>query len=221
MASIDADEFFNGESWRHPVALPLPTLPSLGTRLFGENSYTPVVTLVGGTDNVVPQYAAVRGKFYFAENGLCTVEVLLAGDGGNDGAGTGSLKISLPRAAHAENAEPFVPAGRYTNGASENLIVARALRGASVMDIAHLSGGAFANLTGADQSDTIRTIELQYTYRAVDSTEGPNFGGDGDYPHIFRTRAGLRMMYFAGGGFEPYGTDYWLANLDVVLGINE
>lgn len=74
--------------------------------IYEEGTFTPTVTLVGGAGNTVPVYSTNTGR-YIRNGNQVSVEILLTGDGGAEGAGTGVINVALPFTANATSAQPF------------------------------------------------------------------------------------------------------------------
>ena len=132
--------------------------------LYDIDTYTPIVTLVGGTGNTVPQYTTNSGHYTVIGN-RCFVSINLNGDGGDEGAGTGAIVISLPIPASLSSVSTWYPNGNWRNGAYYPIY--GYLPGAAStitlykMDI---TTGALTALTGADQNSTQRTLRLNFNY---------------------------------------------------------
>ena len=128
--------------------------------VYAQGTFTPTVTLVGGANNVVPQYTTSTGRYTRVGNRVF-VDIHLTGDGGNEGAGTGQLNIALPFAASASNPAALIPIGDYTNNAA-TMNGFGEINGA-VSTVA-LTGGTYSAMTGANQNATDRMIRLQFSY---------------------------------------------------------
>jgi uncharacterized membrane protein len=127
------------------------------------NTYTPTVTLVGGSGNTVPQYSTNTG-IYFKCGSLYLVWIYLTGDGGNEGAGTGQLNISLPATTNASE-----PVGNISVGTSLNSMTLRSILGVtgpsvSTVQLNYINAGAIASLTGADQNNASRSLVLRFFF---------------------------------------------------------
>jgi hypothetical protein len=131
-------------------------------------TWVPVITLVGGAGNTVPVYTTNLGTYTIRGNTVfCNIN--LSGDGGAEGAGTGLMYCSLPRASGATQLEVLVPAGSIVNGGSENVIFARLLASQSTVQLYRsiISGSNVETdpLTGAQQNNATRFIQMQLRYR--------------------------------------------------------
>lgn len=127
--------------------------------------YTPVVTLVGGAGNTVPVYVGNSGT-YVQIGPLVHVNIYLAGDGGAEGAGTGTFTVSLPVVGAPSN-EPggYFPAGYLANGTSESPLWAQFTNGGSQVDLAHEDVlNNFVVITGSGQDSTTRSVRLKFSY---------------------------------------------------------
>ena len=128
-------------------------------------TYTPIVTLVGGAGNVVPQYSTNIGRYCPIGN-IVFVEIWLDGPTGNDGAGTGQINISLPITAGASMVSDFKPGGHFHNGAVETQVFVQVDPSATTgMVFQQTATTQTGPATGADQnSAATRTIRLSFCY---------------------------------------------------------
>jgi len=127
--------------------------------------FAPTITLVGGTGNVVPQYATNVGRYCRSGN-IVFVEVWCNGPTGNNGAGTGNLNVALPIAAGANMITDFKPGGHFHNGTQETQIFIQidpsATAGALYQQTSATQTSA---ATGSDQNNTTtRTIRISFFY---------------------------------------------------------
>lgn len=132
------------------------------------STFTPTVTLTGGTGNATPVYTTNTGR-YATVGKLVIVDVYLTGDGGTEGAGTGLINIALPLTAGASQPTgPFpVGAGRDGSfpGAANFLLFGQIAASATVITLYILNPiTTTVNFTGADQATTSRTIRLKFAY---------------------------------------------------------
>jgi len=127
-----------------------------------EGTFTPTVTLVGGAGNTVPVYTTNTGRYTRIGNRIF-VDILLTGDGGDEGAGTGVINVALPIAASASNPGGYPPCGRYENGATVGYLAGLISGGGSTIRLLLPTG---LDMTGADQNNASRTIRLQFQYEA-------------------------------------------------------
>ena len=136
--------------------------PGVGTYL--ESTFTPTVTLVGGAGNTVPVYSTNTGRYTRVGNKVF-VNILLSGDGGAEGAGTGQLTIALPISSSASQAAIDVPAGIGLNNAtSSQLYVTLAASSATMSLKSYATDGTFAAYTGDSQNNATRSIGLSFSY---------------------------------------------------------
>lgn len=84
--------------------MPVTSQPISGT-------YTPIMTLVGGSGNTVPVFTTNSGRATKIGDRMF-VDILLTGDGGAEGAGTGVVTITLPIAADSAALNKTIPAGQ-------------------------------------------------------------------------------------------------------------
>lgn len=126
-------------------------------------TWVPVVTLVGGAGNVVPVYTTNSGT-YTRIGRTVFFNILLTGDGGAEGAGTGVFTLSLPFTTAASQLEILIPCGVLKNGGAEHLLFAHYTPSSSTFHLATDTVIAArvetTDLTGADQNNTARYIEV-------------------------------------------------------------
>lgn len=134
-----------------------------------EGTFTPTVTLVAGVGNTTPVYSTNTGRYTRIGNRVF-VEIYLTGDGGNEGAGTGTMDIALPIAASASMPAGNFLAGSITNGSEAQPAYGFIQGGTSSValrmqsDTAGALNSTIIGATGADQNNSTRTIRLQFSY---------------------------------------------------------
>ena len=127
-------------------------------------TFTPTVTLVGGAGNVVPVYTTNSGRQCKAGR-IIFVDVLLDGDGGNEGAGTGVINIALSVTSGASKIVNLRICGVHNNGSGEELIFGTIAQSASVISLKTQTAiRTISSFTGADQDNVARKIELNFWY---------------------------------------------------------
>jgi len=127
----------------------------------GPTTFTPTVTLVGGAGNTVPQYVTNSARYtQIGRRVFC--DVLLSGDGGNEGAGTGQINIALPVTASASAVGNRTPIGYYLNGGTATMLGGTVA--ASGTTVSLTVGQGTTSFTGADQSNTTRVVTLRFDY---------------------------------------------------------
>ena len=127
-------------------------------------AYTPTVTLVGGAGNTVPVYSTNYAR-WMQIGPTVFVEFSLSGDGGAEGAGTGTLNIALPVAAGTNVQTGYVTVGRYANDVLRNPLLATFVAGASTFSLAFISSTATSvTVTGDDQNNTTRVLQGNFFY---------------------------------------------------------
>ena len=127
-------------------------------------TFTPTITLVGGVGNTTPVYSTNTGRYTRVGN-RCFTDIYLTGDGGDEGAGTGQINISLPITASADNPTEYGGAiGTYINGATQAPIHGRIPGGASNIELTVVSAGALADFQAVLQNNTSRSIRLSFWY---------------------------------------------------------
>jgi hypothetical protein len=149
------------------VMTDLLTLDANGVTLGGSatGTFTPTVTLVGGAGNTVPVYSTNTGRYTRIGN-RCWVDILLTGDGGAEGAGTGAINLALPFAANTSfTLEPFL-GGTVRNGGTEFVAAVEIpSAGASTVQVQYFD--AINNrtvLSGDLQNNATRLIRLAFNY---------------------------------------------------------
>lgn len=157
---------------------PVMTTPTLGVAAatsinFGgtalanylEGTFTPTVTLVGGAGNTTPVYSVNSGRHTRIGN-RCFVKILLSGDGGAEGAGTGVVNIALPIAASASEGGGIYTVGRAGNSTTRYLILGQIASGASTISLSYWDTiTTNADFTGAQQNNASRSIVLDFNYQ--------------------------------------------------------
>ena len=126
-------------------------------------TWVPVVTLVGGAGNVVPVYTTNSGT-YTRIGRTVFFNILLTGDGGAEGAGTGVFTITLPFSTAASQLDILIPCGVLGNGGTEHMLFAHLIPSSPTFHLATDTIVAArvenTDLTGADQNNAARYIEV-------------------------------------------------------------
>lgn len=139
-------------------------VPSLQSMAW--SSYSPTVTLVGGSGNTVPVYTTNTGRFCRMGNTVF-FEVTLQGDGGAEGAGTGSINIALPVNA-ASSGSVSVIRGDFTNGALLGILQGSIVTSGSTIAFAYWNTiSTVTSFVGNNQNDTSRNINIQGWYQVA------------------------------------------------------
>ena len=129
-----------------------------------EGTFTPTVTLVGGAGNTVPVYTTNTGRYTRIGNRVFA-QVVLSGDGGAEGAGTGEIAIALPFTASASMGELTSLCGRLVNGGNEYWVVIFISPSATTLGFKYMSSfTAGTPATGDLQNGTDRQIRLTFDY---------------------------------------------------------
>lgn len=140
--------------------------PVASSELISWATYTPTVTLVGGAGNTTPVYTTNTGR-YARVGKTVFVSVNLAGDGGAEGAGSGQINIALPVAIAAQVGSPLILVGRMTNNTTLSLVLGTLTAAASVLPLVYKAAiGTESNVTGAEQNNATRSIQLHFCYEA-------------------------------------------------------
>lgn len=138
-----------------------------GTALsvYAEGTFTPTVTLVGGAGNTVPVYSTNTGT-YTRIGDVVFVTVLLTGDGGAEGAGTGTFNVALPfTAAASGNLDVGPIGGSAINNATRFQLLTVINGGATTVSLFYWSSiSAISAFTGDLQNNTTRSVKFQFWY---------------------------------------------------------
>lgn len=130
------------------------------------STFSPTVTLVGGAGNTTPVYTTNNGRYIEIGN-FVFVDVLLDGDGGDEGAGTGVLNIALPTQADTDNADYHFPCGLMLNNATSYSLFGSIASEATTISLSYNNAGTLTSLTGAEQNSTTRRIRLKFCYEKL------------------------------------------------------
>lgn len=135
-----------------------------GPLYYVEGTWVPALTFTGGAGNTTPVYTVNSGT-YTRIGRLVFFNIQLSGDGGDEGAGTGQLTVSLPFTTSASQLAIRVDAGTALNGSNEHAVWMTLGPAASTAvlwkdDIvgANLEQAA---LLGSDQNNASRAINIQ------------------------------------------------------------
>jgi len=132
---------------------------------YDEGTFTPTVTLVGGTGNTVPEYSTNSGR-YTRIGRVVFVSIRLSGATGDAGAGTGNLKIALPITVSASWPGVYTGNGYVFDGtANEYLVLPDLSAGADVAGLIYWSDlTTIGTIKGENQSGGGRTIKITFWY---------------------------------------------------------
>lgn len=129
-----------------------------------ESTWAPTVTLVGGAGNIVPVYTTNSARYTRIGNRVFC-EIVLLGDGGAEGAGSGRVNIALPFTASASALEVYRPVGWAINNTTEYMIYGRINASSGTIFLTYISSvSALGNFTGDQQNNTTREIRLAFFY---------------------------------------------------------
>ncbi len=153
VASAQAIIIYDGTQFNLITDLPL------------RGTFAPTVTLVGGAANTVPVYSTNTGRYTKIGNRVF-VDVLLSGDGGAEGAGTGVLTIAIPITSSASApAIDSLPVGTAVNGTTIYFLYGTIGAGGGVISLSYANLiNSLASMTGADQNNATRSIRLRFFY---------------------------------------------------------
>lgn len=128
-------------------------------------TFTPTLVLTGGSGNVVPQYATTQA-YYLTLGNTCFVKVYLSGDGGNEGAGTGAMSLTLPVTAAAEQPEHVFYVGLGYNDPNAYHLLGQILASApGAMDLKYFSAiFTLSNWSGPVQNNPVRSMSFDFSY---------------------------------------------------------
>jgi hypothetical protein len=130
-------------------------------------TFTPTVTLVGGSGNTVPVYSTNIGR-YVKIGKICWVEIRLDGDGGDEGAGTGQIYIQLPFTRFASGASNRIVSGFLENGTASYIPLVVVETATNTIAIRYYNTIASqTSFTGAHQNNTIRSMMFTFTYEVA------------------------------------------------------
>lgn len=131
----------------------------------GWSTFTPSITLTGGSGNTVPQYSTNTGRYAVVGN-IVFVDVYLTGDGGNEGAGTGIFRVNLPVTAGANHPYALFPCGTAQNGSSTVYLLYGKIPGSNTtIDLNYLDSiTSTAVFKGDLQNNTTRSVRLKFFY---------------------------------------------------------
>jgi hypothetical protein len=141
---------------------------SAGLESITWTNYTPTVTLVGGAGNTVPQYATNTGRYAKAGN-IVFVDILLEGDGGDEGAGTGVINIALPQTSSASIVEYSCSLEGYISdgGTVYHPFGTISASSDTIAMQKFWDAGGLVDFQGVDQDNATRVVRLHFWY-AVD-----------------------------------------------------
>lgn len=131
--------------------------------------FTPTVSLVGGAGNTTPVYSTNTGRYAKYGNKV-NAEVLLTGDGGAEGAGTGQINVDLPSTASSNQPAGKFPCGEYTNNGQTYLVMGEIDASGTTIKLSRHDTGftdstaSDDNLIGDNQDSTDREIRLNFSY---------------------------------------------------------
>lgn len=130
-----------------------------------QGTFTPTVTLVGGLGNTVPVYTTNTGTYTRIGN-VCYCTVLLTGDGGAEGAGTGTINIALPITAAASGNTGLDPiSGSALNNAARYQVFTTIANSGTTAPLFYWNALiTITAFTGADQNNTTRSVQLHFWY---------------------------------------------------------
>lgn len=132
-------------------------------------NYTATLTLVGGAGNTVPVYASTVSRYSQVDKRVL-VHCRFNGDGGDEGAGTGKLTMALPVNAGANWKGGALLIGTFINGSSSTVTPiwgSISANGSTISFNKFTAYNTIADMTGADQNNTTRTIDVAFWYEST------------------------------------------------------
>lgn len=127
-------------------------------------TWTIVLTLVGGSGNIVPEYLYKDGSYIKIGKNVMFFAQLSQATGAN-GAGTGQLTLNLPFPVKATaHAACVLFCGNASNASSVFVCGAGLPGGATTMPLYYVNGTTPNVLTGADQNAAGRSVYVQGMY---------------------------------------------------------
>lgn len=174
IARTDAGQTFTGvsnaTSWNFTTpVLGVASATSInfgGTALanYVEGTFTPTVTLQGGAGNTVPVYSTNTGRYTRIGNQVF-VSILLTGDGGAEGAGSGVVNVALPIATGASQPGNGLLVGLAVNNSTYYQLLGNLSGGGTTVQLQYYTSvSAIANFTGDQQNNATRVIRLNFFY---------------------------------------------------------
>ena len=129
-------------------------------------NFAPTPTLVGGSGNTVPQYTTNSGR-YSRVGKRVNCEIYLDGDGGNEGAGTGSMNLALPIQAGPNHPTGAICVGVYRNSSGTpvyGILFGTIVPSSTTISLQKIAGGNLVAFNGSDQAGTTRFLRLSFSY---------------------------------------------------------
>ncbi len=131
-------------------------------------SYTPTLTLVGGSGNTVPTYTGGdTGRYVRIGNIVYVIVEKFNTTGGTAGAGTGQINIALPVQAgtNVGTLKQLVGYFANSNAIVEGIVYGTLASGTSTITLVYFNAiGTTTALTGVLQNQTLRQIGLHFWY---------------------------------------------------------
>ena len=135
---------------------------------YDEGTFTPTVTFVQTTyaGNVTPEYTENVGR-YTRIGRKMFVDVWLAGDGGNEGAGTGEIQVALPVAASENETQLSPSVGYAANGTSAYYLYGYLNANSATIQLRYMGATnttAISWFGGLLQNNAARYIWMSFNY---------------------------------------------------------
>ena len=116
----------------------------------GWTPYTPTISLVGGSGNVVPTFSSTTARYSQIGNTIFVDMLLANSSGGTAGAGSGQVNISLPVTPGVTQAQGNQLCGILINGVMASILSIQILTGgATTAQIGFFTGTTFQGAEGA------------------------------------------------------------------------
>lgn len=128
-------------------------------------TYTPTITLVGGTGNVVPTFTTQSvGRYCRIGNSVTTVINFSNSSGGTAGAGTGQITVALPVTPSASSPRQRI-LGYFVTDSFTYTAVAFLTESVATIDLYYYGGGATLTvMDGNILNGGTRGLQLSFTY---------------------------------------------------------
>lgn len=132
---------------------------------YTEGTYTPSITLVGGTGNTTPTYTTKTGRYSRIGRTVYVSIKLSNTTGGTAGAGTGAVTISLPVNASSSYSMSVCPIGYASNSTTSYQIAGNINASASVINLSKWTDwDNFSDFPGSGQDNASRVVQVQFWY---------------------------------------------------------
>lgn len=127
-------------------------------------TFTPTVTLVGGSGNTVPTYSSTLARYIQIGKFIHMQVALINTSGGTAGAGTGVLNVALPVAMSANTTTDalIITAGYMSNSTTEDFLLVRPVASSAALPLYRSVG--FTAIVGNTQNNAARSLRFAFSY---------------------------------------------------------